>query len=133
MTTSKDGFDYWEYTDYEILQIVPTNEYRAVYCIEEDGKASLQAWAIDALAVAKATTRFMRRPSDAKSFVAGRDCQDPDTRNEVVGVNLADGFWEVCNQVANFAGLCRVGQDISQCTGELRPEYLDKLKSNPGR
>jgi hypothetical protein len=107
---------------YEVRQIVLTDDYQAVYadCEQADGSVTLYARPVQALGVADEITR---RFEDMRAV--GRPEVHP---GQVVGLVLAEGWFEVVNEYANFAGLCRKGGDINAATGCLRGELLSRLK-----
>jgi hypothetical protein len=107
---------------YEVRQIVLTDDYMAVYaeCEHADGTVTLHARPVQALGVADEITR---RFEDLREV--GRPEVHP---GQVVGLELAEGWFEVVNEYANFAGLCRKGGDIYKATGCLRGELLSRLR-----
>lgn len=86
---------------------------------ENEGKFKLVAYPIRFLAIAKRTRKFLEKPKDAPEMTVGRECESPEVDNVVVGLDLADGLFDVCNEMSNFAGYCFEGEDISQATGYL--------------
>lgn len=128
---TKDGYDYWEYDSYEIRQIVLTTEYQAVYAEEDkNGDCTLRAYPLDALGVATVSRHFLRRSitdRPAKKYQPGEEYQPPDITQDIVGLDLADGYFQVVQDANNFAGIARKGEDINQATGYLEYEYSKLL------
>jgi hypothetical protein len=108
---------------YQVRQIALTDDYLAVYADDEaeDGSVSLYATPVEALGVADEITRTF----DRDGRLIGAPVVIPGV---IVGLELADGYFEVSNECSNFAGLCRKGKDIYQATGCLRGELVGRLK-----
>ena len=107
----------WKFDEFEILQVIQCSDVLAVYAIQAGAhpeKYKLESWPIHFLAVAKVTTRFMERPKDADTTVISRERKSPEVCTAVVGLELSDGSFEVCNEASNFAGYCMKGDDISE-------------------
>lgn len=112
----------WQFDEFQLLQVTPCHKMLAVYAMEDEsqpGKHKLEAYPIHFIAVAKVTTRFLERPKSAPKYTCGMEYQKPDVRNDIVGLDLVDGLFEVCNEASNFAGYCREGDDISLATDYL--------------
>ena len=115
----------WETEFYKVLQAFPCENLLAVYaeCDDEHpGFYTLKSYPVHFLAVAKVTTRFYERK--AINDIAGfQQYDEPYIQNEIVGLQLSEGYWSVCNELGGFAGLCHAGEDITAATG-----CLDKSK-----
>jgi hypothetical protein len=115
-------------TTYEIIQLVPVTGYCAVYAFDaEDGSGGLVLGVkpIAALALAKVEEKVCHSPG-----VCSPARRIP---NEIVGVELSeDGSFEICQESCNFAGLCREGEDFSECYAYLAPDMIDRLQETPG-
>ena len=117
-------YDYWTGSDYKIIQLildVPT-EYKAIWAFADDEKDAvhgphhLEAREIEALGVVEVTQTTYRRAKDQ----GGRGVAvETSEYNSVVALELADGYWQVCNDCSNFAGIMREGQALGDCIGEL--------------
>jgi hypothetical protein len=118
----KPFFIDFELKNYELLQVFSVSGMLTVFAIEDDeneGKFKLEAEPLSLMALAKVTTRSIRRARDAPEFSPGTDLHSPDVRNEIVGVYLDGGMFEVCNEASNFAGYCKEGDDIATAIGYL--------------
>jgi hypothetical protein len=116
---------YSERTCYgQILQISPVTGYFAVfaYDAEEKGKYKLEADRIDALGVAEVNIFHYRR--EGEGWIVTREEK---ASNEVVGLALYGGCFEIVNSACNFAGLLREGEDIRHAIDCLEFKYLDNL------
>jgi hypothetical protein len=122
--------------DYKLIQFQLTREYLVVYAVEcEDrpGKCRLEACPVDALGLAVVT--------EWENEIAYDDHGVPGARvgrgllgrtREIVGLVLdEEGVFGICNEWSNFAGLCRVGDDIGNVTGCLSSGFLDNLVREP--
>ena len=122
MIVADAGFKRWEYDQYELLSITPCENVLAVYAeedTEEEGMFKLAAYPIRFLATAKRTTRFRQKPKNSPPGTVGMEYAEPDVENVVVGLELENGWFSVCNEMDNFAGYCFRGEDISNATGYL--------------
>lgn len=119
---------YWTYSDYRILQIMPGDGYLVVYAMEKDGKTYLESRPCEMLAVVDVTTVDYRRHKSAK--LSDYEEIEKNESSDVAALCLSGGWWEVCNQDSNYAGMCRVGEDISEVTGYLTRDYLKKLEDS---
>lgn len=110
------------FDSYELLQIAPVSGVEAIYAVaqEVDGSAILDSWPIDAIGVAKVTTRYFEYPDvyDGTS----REYKKPTFSREVVGLQLNEGWYSVCNEADNFAGLMKTGQNREDSAGCLDRE-----------
>lgn len=112
----------WQFDEYEILQVIQCTGIQAVYAQEDEanpGKFRLEGGPIELLAVAKKTTTFLEKAKDAPIATRWRKCKDAEVENVIVGLELIDGSFEVCNEASNFAGYCRDGDDITKATAHL--------------
>lgn len=128
MSRRDDGYDHWIYNHYELLQIIPVKpgEFLAVYAGDkkDDGTCEVFGSAVDALALARVTTKHMRRRKGAAPIKSPAEQEfADDVEVHVVALGLSDGYWHICQDSANFAGLCRDGEDIYEAHG-----CLDQLK-----
>lgn len=122
MNASNQTVVRWDYTDYKILQIIQCTGMQAVYAyddVDNPGKYKLEANPIRFLAVANMTTRFCERSKDSPLSISPREYRDAEVENVIVGVELTDGYFVVCNDADNFAGYCFEGDDISSATAYL--------------
>ena len=127
---TKPKIERWSYTEYEILSFQLTTEFVAVFAQEaEDGLCDLFSYPITAIGLAKATTRFVEGVKGRGS----NDYREPEINNDLVGLRLEEGFWQIANGDHNFAGLAGVHDDISKAWGslnmrdyKLRQKYIVK-------
>lgn len=116
----------YEIDDYEILSVAPTNDFVAVYVDEGlDGQCDLIANRVDAIGLVRITRRYVE---GVKGYHYDEEIDDPDTWTEIAGLELIDGTWERCEEACNFAGLMRVGDDISRFNSLIDKRYRDKLR-----
>lgn len=120
----------WEVTSHTLRQIVLTDDYLAVFTQDEpDGSLSLHAEPVQALAVARAvTTTYEHREGERRPDELWKE-----HATEVVGLELTKGYWQVVNEMCNFAGLCRKGEDIYRVTGCVRAGDLSRIKRPAAR
>ena len=96
---------------YELISVQMVADLDAVYAIKnDDGTYCLQSWPIDALGMARVTTT--RHLGRTKLF-------DRDDGTKIVGLELSEGYWHICDECDNFAGLVKRGDDIWEATGCL--------------
>ncbi len=102
----------WIRSRYTILNFRMCEGYQAVYANDPDqtGYCTLFAEPLDAFGVAKIVRQKM-----CGSDEVGHEYVE----QRMVSLRLMDGYWHVCEDCSNFAGSCRVGQDIYDATGEL--------------
>lgn len=113
----KDG--EYEVTYYELKQICLTQEFQGVWFSDE--KQELFADVLDAIGLAEESTRVFSRD--------GNVVENYPPTMEVVGLVVLDGLWDIVNEAANYAGMCRVGEDISEATGHLDWEKVQIAKA----
>lgn len=104
----------WEATEYEVISVAQADKMLAVYAQRhptEEGKFELVADPIHFVGVAKVTTLFFEKRDDEKY---GRQVDTEFIGTKVVGLDLCEGFFQVCNEASNFAGLMREGDDIDR-------------------
>lgn len=112
----KDTFS--EHT-YELLQVFPANGVLAIWIDDFNGPPKIDLEKIDFLGLAKHTKTVYTRPGPGHSHrQLGKD-----TENIVVGLSLAEGCFQICNECGNFAGLCKEGDDPIKCLSELPMRY----------
>jgi hypothetical protein len=100
---------------------MPVENHEAVFADKQaDGSCRLISNPIDLLALANATTKWWRG-HPGKVY-------DTHTERVVVGVEMVEGTFQICQEADNFAGLCRAGDDISRATWFLKPEYKRLLE-----
>lgn len=123
--------------DYEILQVVPAAGYVAVYIQtrSEDGARYLSAEPIHLLAVVRVAEKTWEYPNNIGR--PGRIVSEEPARTEVVGIDLSDGYFQVCNEACNLAGYARDGEDIHAAIGlnaeAHRLPTLDELPPLSGK
>lgn len=112
----------WSMTDYEILSFELTAQFVAVFAEKgDDGITDLFSEPIQAIGLAKVTTQHVE---GIRGKGVMRDIDEPDIRNELIALQLRDGYWQIANDASNFSGVAKVGDDISTATGYLnRMEY----------
>lgn len=103
---------YYNVDSYEILQVIPVSGYSAVFSQPhptEEGKLLLEPEPIHFLGLVKVTVEsFVRRSGFKSSISLGSEC----IGNRLLGLTLCGGFFDVCDEASNFAGLIRDGDDI---------------------
>lgn len=123
---SNDGYDRWNYDSFEIMQAFHVSGYQAVLC---DDEGLLYTEPVEFLAVCKVTTIYLkRRIEDRDKHIPGfpDEDEDEDVRTEIVPLYLMDGFFQFYPEGINYAGLCKVGDDIEEATGCLGEPYYEK-------
>lgn len=119
-------FEKWHYKTFKLLQIMPANGEYAIYA-HEDG--TLDITKVDMLAIAKVTT------IERYGHTAVNDCRFNkekvvDTDNEIVAIQLREGYFNICNEDSNFAGLCYENQDPWECLGSLEWHRNEKFSEH---
>jgi hypothetical protein len=117
--------DKWSHDNYELLQAFQCKGVLSVWAMEDEnnpGKHKLEAIPIHFMAVAKVTTRYFQKPTGA-NYRSVQQYREPYTETRLVGLDLADGYFEVCEEASNFAGYCMEGDDISKATGCLDGKF----------
>lgn len=121
-----ETYQTWEEVTFELLSITPCENVLAVYAEEEDEekKPVFRSYPVRFLALAKATTRFFKKEKGAPDW--GKvEHRDEEVENIVVGLDLAEGYFDICNKMGNFSGYCFVGDDISKATSYLNMEWFN--------
>ena len=62
-----------------------------------------------------------------REYAGGRLVGESDLGTEVVHLHLGCGKWHICEECADFGGVCFEGDDIYEATGELGFDSLDNL------
>jgi hypothetical protein len=125
--TSK-AMEKWIAVEYELLSFELTDRFVAVFAdLAEDGMTDLSDEPLQAIGLAKVTQRTVVGNRSKLEY----DVQDVEVWNELVGLQLQDGFWQIANEYANFAGICEVGGDILNATGSLNRTEFKKLRPQP--
>ncbi len=116
-TTSQKSFVY---QDYKILQLLPGAGYLAVYAHRaEDSTVTLVAEPVDFIGLARERSWRVMAGSARRAL--------EHTDHIVVGVIIAEGYEHITHEDENFAGLCRVGDDIREAIGCLHVDYVKDL------
>ena len=117
---SKENRWVYSYELQTVTQVVGMNAVYADSHPSEKGKFHLVAFPIYFMGVAKVTrTEYC----DVGAGLDLRKVQTLDEGTTIVGLELADGYFEVCNDADNFAGLLRDGEPIHDATGFLSSKY----------
>lgn len=122
MAISTEHFDRWEVAEFKLLQVLPAGGFQAVYAEDDEanpGKFKLVASKLAFLALAERTTRSFSRPKNAPKTMSGEEYGEPGVANVLVGLDMAEGGFMVCEALDNFAGYCLEGGDITEATGHL--------------
>jgi len=130
MTIKKDGYEYWDYSEYKLLSLMPVSGIFCVFCCEqEDGSFKQQGFPLDVLCVAEVTVVTRRRRSDLPRGEGVEVVSEVvDDNNSIVGASLTEGHFQICEQASNFSGYMKEGDDIEDVTWYLEPEHTQKLK-----
>lgn len=125
MTSTKQ----WQVEYYEILSVTQVTGMYAVYAGKSDSeerKYELFKHPIYFIGVAKVKIVTMEMfEKEKNSRVVHEELQG----TRVVGLELSNGFFDICNEANNFAGLLMEGEPIENATGFLDPsEYPLILK-----
>jgi len=120
----------WQVKAYEILNICPCSNILAVFAYDTGpehpkGTYVLGSEPIHFLAVCKATIKHYEGSKTDINSVRCIAVESSD--NQVCGLTLNDGWFEVVNDMCNFAGLCHEGEDIRYATGFLESKYRSGL------
>lgn len=128
----RNGVATWTYEQFSLLSVTPTQDFLAVlYDVDEN---RLYSWTADAIGVAKVKTVTCQCPVDS---LGNRDFDrteevEVDFHREAVTLSLCDNELHVDREFDNYAGMCRVGDDISKVTAHLDMKYGDRLNAkNP--
>lgn len=98
MSEQKKSSEIIEVTDYEILNVTFCSGIYAIHH-KPSKKGEFFAYLIDAVGVAKPTTTYRERGKHPKE---DETVKGP---NHVVGLQIADGVFQVCDEDAHFMGL----------------------------
>jgi hypothetical protein len=127
-----DAYIYWSVNDYEIMQIVLTDKYQAVFAQADNendpnGPHHLEAMDIEGLAVARVIVTDYRRLKTASEYAAG-EIERKSSHRDIVGISLyASGDWQVCNQASNFGGLIKRGDSPKTADYYLSSRYIQLI------
>ena len=113
-------------SDFKLLQVFPVTDYLAVYAEEDQDdptKYKLVAHPIHLLALADVVESTIES-GDGKPV---RVLSIHDPFRAIVGVDLSEGGFDICNEDRKFAGICREGDDISKVDWHLNIEYAETL------
>jgi len=120
-------FEKVQQTKHKLLSFQLTNDYVGVFAEEVSrGVFELVPRSIQAIGLAESTTTYFERLK--KDHRNKREYRKPDVWVQVVTLWLFDGEWEICESFDNFAGVCKIGDDITKATGHLQYEYRLKIK-----
>lgn len=117
----------WEYKQYKLISIQPTSDYFFVYVGEDDDGEYMTKSKCDAIGVAEVTWTRRERVGE----YGYKTIEGPEYFNEVVGLSLSEGDFEIVNEFDNFAGLCKEGDDICRVTFYMNNDYRNRLGDNP--
>ena len=122
----------WTFKRFLLLQFIPTDRYQAVFIEEHEDKTwSFRLEEIEGVALAQVTVVDMSCASRNKGGhpVDGREDGRYSYR-DVVGVQLGDTGFMVCDDCCNFTGLIRRGQTPS-CEGSVGNYVLNYGRYRP--
>lgn len=108
----------WSYENRNILQIMPAGDVMGIF-VSPDGTLQIEACAALALVSVVEVTRtaHVGHQNDHGCHFA---TEEEDTlENDVTGLSLNGGYYEIMDECYNFAGLCRPGDDPWECLGKL--------------
>ncbi len=130
-TECKDGTHRWINTDYELLSVIPISGYLAVYAHDVDetnrsGAYTLRGQKIDAIGLAKVVESHCKGRYGRDGLMQVIATKSDEAFNDVVGLILAGGMFQIVNDDDNFAGLCREGDDVSLVDGYLSYDYCKR-------
>ncbi len=107
----------------EIISFQVTSGYQAVYYEKKDGFLEFWSEPLDGIALCRSYTQhYLVDESGKRTFT-----QQSDFYNEIVGILLleGEGYFDIVETTSNYAGMCRVGSDITVCTGGMSSELWD--------
>lgn len=109
----------WETTKYELLSVQPTDRFVAIYAIvADDGLCDLETRPIHAVGIAKVITRYYRG-----NFTDKVEIREPEISQDIVGLMLREGYFQIVNEDSNFGGLMGLGGNIYESLGYLKSEF----------
>lgn len=111
--------DKWNVDDYEVISVTAVDGMCAVYAYEhptEKGKFYLHKEPLHFVGVVKVTTKVYERVAGQNY---GHVVQTASNGTKVVGIDLSEGYFTVCNEADNFAGIMLEGDKINDATGCL--------------
>lgn len=97
---------------FEVLGVCPATNLKALYAVPSDkqkGYFRLECQDVDFVATVKVTEKWYSG-NDGLQIQPTRVVQ---AVNRVVGLDLSEGYFTVCDEASNFIGLIREGQDIT--------------------
>ena len=113
----------WTVDSFELINVVPVDKMFAVYAVPhptQKEKFCLEKSPIHFIGIAKVTTHFWTRNEQTKRAVSlGNEPEG----TRVVGIDLCEGYFSVCDEADNFAGLMKDGDDIDNAIGCLSSSY----------
>lgn len=119
--------------DYKLLSVVLTDKVFAVLAQEHpEGGHYLERFPLDAIGVASVVESYWEViRDDNDSHVSDRIIRSDPPYRHIVGLELAEGWFQIINEASNFAGLCKEADDPYECTGELNMSKYCELKPPP--
>jgi hypothetical protein len=125
----KNGFATWTYERFFLLTVTPTRDFLVVLYDEDENH--LYSWTADAIGVAKVKTVTCMCPVDAAGVRDFDRMEEVEVNfhREVVTLSLCDNELHIDREFSNYAGMCRVGDDISLVTAHLTMDVIDRLNA----
>lgn len=123
----KATVEKWTQITYELLSFQLTDQFVAVFAeVADDGLTDLFPLPLDAIGLARITTRFVEGVRGIDGH--WRETEDPDIYNNLVGLQLEDGYWLIANEWDNFSGIAKAGAQIADTHGCLDRNNFRKLR-----
>lgn len=119
----KHDSNEWTTETFELINVVPAADMFAVYAVPhptQEGKFYLEEDRIHFLGIAKVNEHTYQGDDHSMLSKLIKTRQLP---NRVVGLDLCEGYFSVCDEADNFAGLMKDGDDINDATGCLSSSY----------
>lgn len=121
----------WSVDHYTVISVTQVSGMFAVYAYDhptENGKFYLHKEPLHFVGIAKVRTSVMRTDSNGKTCSRISELENG---TQVVGLDLSEGFFTVCDEACNFAGLMREGDDIDNVTGCLNTLEYPLVEYSP--
>jgi hypothetical protein len=110
-------------SEYRLLSVIPVTDMLAVWAVDHpDGGFYLESEPLHFIGLAE--WKHYIWEGRRKKYLE-------DYGPTVVGLCVSDGYFHVCEEFEDFAGMCHVGDDITEATGSLHRDGKGELKPAP--
>jgi len=116
-------------TTREVIQVFPANGAKAVFWDDSDPE-NLILYTLDChfLGLATVTEKTYIKATYGQDYPSD---EEPIRYNEIVAIDISDGYMQLFDEDSNFAGIAMPRQHIYKCLGKMPFKLRDKVKRLP--